>query len=384
MFYKWRSKVLGPKLLITEVPRNVVLGANILHQLPTIISDLHLGVNALLIRGDTESDIDIEAIVQSVAKLIESTARKVFHHFHKPFPDNNTHLILDLIKEEKIDFIVVVGESFTIEDVKFVIQSLDNTLDWISIPTAPVHDGFTSPFIFLQEKDGAEEYFGLTKPPIAVLADTSLIQQASPRAIKSGIGILLSKFSSNWDWKLASRLRSEPISDFTALVSDELMFLQANNLKLTSVSPNNPQISISEILKGLIISGFLGSFSNNIRASYGSEHMFAQALDHIIPDKTLRGERVALGTIMMASLQGQDWRLIRDYYKSAGVAVTADELGIKSSSIVKALLQAVEYPRNLSSEDRFYTILGKEGLTEDAAFRLIYRTGIIGNRPGLG
>ncbi len=111
--------------------------------------------------------------------------------------------------------------------------------------------------------------------------------------------------------------------------------------------------------------------------------MFAQALDHIIPGKTLRGERVALGTIMMSSLQGQDWRVIREFYKAAGVAVNADELGIKSTAIVKALLQAVKYPKELAESERFYTILGVEGLKEDAVFRLIYRTGIIGNRPGL-
>ena len=375
--------VLGPKLLITEVPRNVILGSNILHQLSQVISDLHLGSNCLFIQGESESEIDIGAIATSIKSFIEHTGRKVFSYFHKSFPHSNIEPIQKLITSKNIHFLVVLGESFTIEDVKYVIQLSDKEIDWISIPTAPVHDGFCSPFVFLLEEDGAEEYYGLTKPPIAVFADTEIIQQTTSRAIKSGIGVLLSKFSSNWDWKLASRLRSEPISDFTALVSDELMFLQANNLKYTSVSPNNPQISITEILKGLIISGFLGSFSNNIRASYGSEHMFAQALDHVIPGQTLRGERVALGTIMMSSLQGQDWRVIRDYYKSAGVAVTADELGIKSSTIVKALLQAVQYPKKLAGKDRFYTILGEDGLTEDAAFRLMYRTGIIGKRPGL-
>jgi glycerol dehydrogenase-like iron-containing ADH family enzyme len=136
-------------------------------------------------------------------------------------------------------------------------------------------------------------------------------------------------------------------------------------------------------MKGLIIRGFLSSFSNNIRASFGSEHMFSQALDHIVPGQTLRGERVALGTIMMASLQGQEWRVIRDFYKSAGVAVTAEELNLKNSSIIKALRNAVQFSKSLSGETEFYTILGNEGLTEDAALRLTYRTGIIGNRPGI-
>lgn len=376
--------MLGPKLLITEVPRNVILGFDVLNQLEKIINDLHLGKNCFLVVGETESDIDIKSVATIIKQLIEHTGRTVIEYTDKPATKEELATLKDELLAQQIKFIVVVGESFTIEQVKYIVSVAKNTIDWISIPTAPIHDGFASPFIFLQEADGGEEFYGLAKPPIAIVADTALLGQATPRAIKSGIGILLSKFSSNWDWKLASRLRSEPISDFTALVSDELMHLQANNLKVASLTPNSPQIAITEILKGLIISGFLGSFSNNIRSSYGSEHMFAQALDHIIPGKTLRGERVALGTIMMASLQGQDWRVIRDFYKAAGVAVSADELGVKSTAIVKALLQAVNYPKTIPHSERFYTILGEEGLKEDAVFRLIYRTGIIGHRPGLG
>ncbi len=375
--------MLGPKLLITEVPRNVVLGYNVLNQLSKIINELHLGRKCLFVIGTTESDINIDTISESIKISIQETGRDVLE-WKKPL-QSKTELeqLLEQVNSQQLNFFVVLGESYTIEAVKYIVQQTKITVDWISIPTAPIHDGFSSPFIFLLEDDGGEEYYGLSKPPIAILADTALLEQSSTRAINSGIGILLSKFSSNWDWKLASRLRNEPISDFTALVSDELMMLQAHNLKVTPLLPNHPQIAITEILKGLIISGFLGSFSSNIRASYGSEHMFAQALDHIIPRKTLRGERVALGTIMMASLQGQDWRLIRDFYKSAGLSVTAEELGISTTAIMKALLNAVKYPKTLIDSERFYTILGEEGLTEDAALRLMYRTGIIGNRPGL-
>lgn len=360
-----------------------MLGNNVLNQLSKIINDLHLGRKCLFVIGTSESEIALESISESIKISIQKTGREVIEWKKELQTKKELEDLFEQVKAQKIHFIVVLGESFTIEGIKYVVQQTNNTIDWISIPTAPIHDGFASPFIFLLEEDGGEEYYGLSKPPIAIIADTTILEQSTSRAINSGIGILLSKFTSNWDWKLASRLRSEPISDFTALVSDELMMLQANNLKLTPLLPNNPKMAITEILKGLIISGFLGSFSNNIRSSYGSEHMFAQALDHQIPGKTLRGERVALGTIMMASLQSQDWRLIRDFYKSAGLAVTAEELGISTTSIMKALLNAVKFPTTITDSERFYTILGEEGLTEDAALRLMYRTGIIGKRPGL-
>jgi glycerol-1-phosphate dehydrogenase [NAD(P)+] len=375
--------LLGPKLLITEVPRNVILGHKVINRLQKIISELHLGLNCLIITGNVESDIDVEKISDSVKSYVKQTGRTIKDFFMQDTTNSTFETVKKIILDENIHFIIVLGESCTIEGVKYIVKQTHDKIDWISIPTSPVHDGFASPFIFLNSIEGGEEFIGSCKPPIAIIADTEILEQATTRSIKSGIGILLSKFSSNWDWKLASRLRSESISDFTALVSDELILLQANNLKLSSINPNNPQLAITEIMKGLIIRGFLSSFSNNIRASFGSEHMFSQALDHIVPGQTLRGERVALGTIMMASLQGQEWRVIRDFYKSAGVAVTAEELNLKNSSIIKALRNAVQFSKSLSGETEFYTILGNEGLTEDAALRLTYRTGIIGNRPGI-
>ncbi len=242
--------MLGPKLLITEVPRNVILGSNVVNQLEKIINDLHLGKDCFFVVGKTDSDVDIKTISQNIKKLIEKTGRSVIEYADKYVTNEELEKLKDKLIKQHVKFIVVLGESLTIEQVKYIVKLSKNTIDWISIPTAPTHDGFASPFIFLQEPDGGEEYYGLAKPPIAIIADTSILGQATPRTIKSGIGILLSKFSSNWDWKLASRLRSEPISDFTALVSDELMHLQANNLKVASLAPNNPQIAISEILKG--------------------------------------------------------------------------------------------------------------------------------------
>jgi glycerol-1-phosphate dehydrogenase [NAD(P)+] len=377
--------LLGPKLLKTEVPRFVTLGKGVLNGIDKIVNELHLGQIGVIIRGNVKSGVETEVEIKNTILELKSKLELIQREIS--VLNLNSCVKSDLIdlKENisdiKPNFIMIIGEGYNIEAVKFLMTILPKHIEWVSIPTSPVHDGFASPFIFLRNEGQGEKYYGIAKTPVAIIADTNLLEVADPRTIKSGIGILLSRYTSNWDWKLASRLRSEPISDFTALVSDEIVNIQASNIEhITSFSPNIPGISIQELMKGLIITGFLGSFSNNIRASYGSEHMFAQALDDIIPGKTLRGERVALGTIMMASLQGQDWRLIRSYYKNAGLAVTAKDANIKSSEIIKALLNANKYP---SKNEKYYTILGEKGLTEDAAFRLVYRTGIIGNRPGL-
>lgn len=375
--------LLGPKLLKTEVSRFVTLGPGVISNIANIVSNLHMGRSGLVIQGKDETELGLRSISNDIKIKLEETGREItvltMQEHYKSQIIRLKQQIIDLDP----NFILIIGEGYYIEAIKYLMTLVPKHIEWISVPTSPVHDGFASPFIFLREKNKGERYNGVTKPPVAIIADTLLLQNADPKTIRSGVGILLSRYTSNWDWKLASRLRSEPISDFTALVSDEIVNIQASNLEhIATFNPNNPGISIRELMKGLVITGFLGSFSNNIRASYGSEHMFAQALDSIIPGKTLRGERVALGTIMMASLQGQNWRLIRSYYQHAGLPVTAKDAGIKSSAIIKSLLLAINFPHE-THETKYYTILGEKGLTEEAAFRLVYRTGIIGKRAGL-
>lgn len=372
--------MIASKLLKTEVTRHVSLGAHVLDKLGEVADELQLGTKGLILVGPMTGDNDPVELANEVMSYLAPERQVTVIHLSGEDGWVDLEPVVARVKELAPEFVVALGEGEGVDRTKYVVQQVgDPLLEWVSIPTAPTHDGFASPFIFLDLGGSGEEYYGLARPPIAILADSALVARSSTRTIRSGLGDLLSKYTAVWDWKLASRLRGEPISDFAALVADELVELQASNLTGSSINPHNPE-SVSVVLKGLIISGFLGSFSSSLRSIYGSEHMFADALDHIAPGKTLHGERVALGTVMMASLQGQDWRKIRGHLKAAGVPVTAKELGLRSSTIVKALLSAVNYPR----DQHFYTILGEQGLSEDAAFRLMYRTGIIGSRPGIG
>lgn len=371
--------MLGSKLIETEVSRHVTLGQNALIQLPDIVDDLHLGKQGIIIH-DGITFLNLEELANSIKIKIEQSTRRLSVFNISLITGNHLDEFITTISKLKPRFLIAIGDNSTIEFVKYIIKHIaDTNVEWISIPVTAMHDGLASPFIFLDLKGTGEEYYGISKPPIAIIADTDLIKKAPQRTLHSGIGDLLGKVTSVWDWKLAARLRSESISDFSALVAEENCRIVSRQLEI--VQPDDKDY-LNVILKGLIITGFLGGFSGNVRSVYGAEHKFNQALDAIKPGETLHGERVALGSIMMASLQGQNWRALRKTYKRAGVPVTASELDLKPSSIVKALINAVNYPKN-KGKYSFYSILGEKGLTEDAAVRLAYRTGIIGTRLGL-
>ena len=74
---------------------------------------------------------------------------------------------------------------------------------------------------------------------------------------------------------------------------------------------------------------------------------------------------------MMVYLHGGDWEKIRDTLKKIGAPTKSEELGISKKKIVEALVRAQEI-----RPDR-YTILGENGLTNDAAKKVAKVTVVI-------
>jgi glycerol-1-phosphate dehydrogenase [NAD(P)+] len=113
------------------------------------------------------------------------------------------------------------------------------------------------------------------------------------------------------------------------------------------------------------------SVAGNTRPASGSEHMFSHMLDKIAPGKSLHGEQCGVGAIMMMYLHGENWEKIRDFLKIIGAPTNARELRIPKKKIVEALVNAQKI------RPERYTILGEQGLTEDAAKKLAKITGVI-------
>ena len=107
------------------------------------------------------------------------------------------------------------------------------------------------------------------------------------------------------------------------------------------------------------------SIAGTSRPASGSEHAFSHAIDLIGAYPALHGEQVGVGTIMMAYLHGLDWEKIRDTLKILRAPINAKDLGVSDDIIVKALMKS----HKIRGTSR-YTILGENGLTEEAARNL--------------
>ncbi|KAG2475221.1 MAG: Glycerol-1-phosphate dehydrogenase (NAD(P)) [Nitrosopumilales archaeon] len=130
-------------------------------------------------------------------------------------------------------------------------------------------------------------------------------------------------------------------------------------------------LDVRVIVEALISAGVASCIAGSSRPCSGAEHLFSHALDKIAPGVGLHGQKCGIGAIMMAKLQGQDWKTIIKTLKNVGAPTTAKQIGLKPDQVVKALTMA----QDLRPER--YTILKEVEMTKNKALSLAKSTKVI-------
>ncbi len=351
-----------------ESPRYIIFGPNAISRISDILYNLEMTGTAIVVSGPS--------VTAEIAEDLVSSLDGEINAYHVTTVEGGIDDVLNVIEEAtklKANFLIGVGGGKPLDVTKLAAAKLE--VRYAVVPTSASHDGIASPAVNFSLSKQAKLKFGditgRMEAPTAVIADTSIINKAPEIAFKSGFGDLIAKFTAVRDWELAYKLKDEPYSEYAAsmsLLSAKIATDHASEIKARL------EESTRILVKALIGSGVAISIAGSSRPASGSEHMFSHALDMISEREGVKpaphGIQCALGAIMMAYLQGQDWMWIRDKLREAGVPTTAEEAGIRPDMVVKALMIAHKI------RDR-YTILGVSGLTPRAAEKLAKSTGVI-------
>lgn len=260
------------------------------------------------------------------------------------------------------DMIVGVGGGRAVDTAKLVSFNLSRP--FVSLPTAASHDGIASPFVSVRSD---KPHSVVATAPMGVFVDIAVIRRAPRRLIASGCGDLVANIIAVRDWQLGHRRTGEYYGRYSAdLAMMSAKIVMENSRRFAAAGPD-PRV----IVEGLISAGVASCIAGSSRPCSGAEHLFSHALDRIAPGAGLHGEKCGIGSIMMAKLQGQDWKRIARTLRDVGAPTRAAQVGISAGDVVRALVMAQ------GLRPGRYTILEEVGMTERKAQNLARATRVI-------
>jgi len=345
---------------LMELPSRVLVGEGVLAELGSLLRELDMLRNPLVVSGET--------IKQRLQTQIQSTLNS--SSLANFWITVNSATLDEVMRVEKeansmsAKLLVGVGGGKSVDVAKLAAFRVG--IPYISVPTSASHDGISSPFASIKGLD--KPYSFVAKPPSGILADIDLIAAAPHRLLASGCGDLIAKVTAVRDWELAHKVVQEYFGKYAASLAElSAKVVMAVSADLGQGNKNR----VRDVVEALISAGVAAGIAGSSRPCSGSEHLFSHALDFVAPGKGLHGEKCGIGTIMMAKLHGIDWDNIRQSLENVDAPTRASEIGARDEEIAEALVRAPSI-----RPDR-YTILNEAKLDRGSALELARATGVI-------
>lgn len=345
-----------------ELPRWILIGENTINNLGSFISELNQSSSKLVI-------ISGPNVKKSLEKdIVDSLNEHDYAYMWSVVEDASVNVV-DSIRNDcynfNPNFVLGLGGGRSVDIAKMLAYNL--SIPSISIPTSASHDGISSPFVSLRGSN--KPYSIKVNTPIAVLADVNVLSKAPMRLLSSGCGDLIGKITAVKDWELARDEKNEYFGEYAA----SLASLSAEIITKTERRISTRTDYIRSIIEALISAGVASCIAGSSRPCSGSEHLFSHAMEFIVGNNNcgFHGERVGIGTIMMAKLHGLDWTNIVRALEYSRAPTTAKGIGVTDKDVVKSLMIA----QSLRPER--YTILSKIKLDENNAYSLARSVNVI-------
>jgi len=313
------------------LPRMVVTGPGVLEQLPAIIAELDIPERGLIVCDSNT----LEIAGNQVIEYLEAGG----HPMEKIEIGGANTKELDRVEaySDKIDFLVGLGGGRPIDLAKQA--GFNKDIPFISIPTAASHDGFGSARASIRQEGRKTSMQAI--PPIAVVADTSIISKAPKRLLGAGVGDIISNKTAILDWKLSEQ--KADYSEYAAALSEMAAKLVEDGIDKVA---NGSEEGVRLVVKALISSGVAMSIAGTSRPASGGEHKFSHWLDSNCESPALHGEQCGLGSIVTMYLHGGNWKIIRDTLNSVNAPTTAKNLGMGDDMVLSAFLNSKEIRPN--------------------------------------
>lgn len=341
-----------------ELPRLIKIGERNIDEFGSFLYSLNKSKKVSLISGTNVQKI----LRKKIEKSLNLKKIQYIWHTSKDNQIESLNQIQKNVKKDNSDLVIGIGGGRSVDSAKMISYNLGKP--FVSLPTAASHDGMASPFVSVKSD---KPHSIVASAPLGVFVDIDIIRKAPQKLLASGCGDLIANIIAVRDWQLGH----EKTGEYYGRYSADLALMSAKIVMENSGYYAKNGLDARVIVEALISAGVASCIAGSSRPCSGAEHLFSHALDKIAPGKGLHGEKCGIGSIMMAKLQGQDWKKIAQTLKDVGAPTTAKQIGLKSDEIITALIIAQEL------RPERYTILKEIEMTERKASDLAKTTKVI-------
>ena len=204
-------------------------------------------------------------------------------------------------------------------------------MPFISVPTSSSSDGFSSASASLLV--GGRRNSVPAKLAYGIVVDTEVISTAPERFIYSGIGDMVAKITSLYDWVYEAEHGASVLNDFAVMVAKKAV----NSFVRTPFKTIHDEVFLKELLDSLAMSGIANEIAGSSAPTSGSEHLISHALDKFLEVPQLHGVQVGIATYLMAKVQDHRYKRIDKIFTDTGFWDYVATVGMRKEDFIRAI-----------------------------------------------
>lgn len=268
----------------------------------------------------------------------------------------------------KTQAVIGIGGGKVIDAAKYM--GFLRKLPFISIPTSASSDGFSSASASLLIEGRRNSV--PAKMAYGIIADTEVIKSAPDRFLYSGIGDMVSKITSLYDWQYEEDHGYDEVNDFAMMIAKKAV----NSFVRTPFETIKDNLFLKELLDSLAMSGIANEIAGSSAPTSGSEHLISHALDKLLPTPQLHGIQVGIATYLMSLVQDHRYKRIHTILTDTGFFDHVSTLDLDITDYEKAidLAPSIKPFRHTYLHEEKYRTVAKQLLHEDETLQRIFHT----------
>ena len=266
----------------------------------------------------------------------------------------------------KTQAVIGIGGGKVIDVAKYT--AFLRKLAFISVPTSSSSDGFSSASASLIV-DGRRTSVP-ARIATGIIVDTDVIKSAPEKFIYSGIGDLVSKITSLYDWVYEDQKGYTTLDDFASMVAKKAV----NSFVRTPFESIKDDLFLRELMHSLALSGIANEIAGSSAPTSGSEHLISHALDKMLERPQLHGVQVGIATYIMSVVQDHRYKRVNTIFADTGFWDYVSTLGLNIEDYEKAIDMApsIKPYRHLYIHEQQYRDKAKEVLYNDEVMKKVF------------